>query len=256
MFHVMSRGTGKQNISICDADRRHFVSVLDTVVHRYEWVCHSYCLLKNHYHLILETPESNLASGMHYLNSVFSIMFNKRHQKIGHVLQGRYNSRIIDNNRYFLTAVRYIALNPVKDGFCDCPLDWKWGSYRSFLGAEEPSSLLNTTFTLSIFDQLIENARVQLKEFVEITTDQQLPIPFEELAAFEAELESDRSFALAKRVPLSVMFTNGIPRSQRDAAVLKAYSSGSYTLLEIADYLGLSKSSISKIVSRGKSSAK
>lgn len=88
LYHITSRGNRKEAIYLSDEDREKFLSVLANSCAKYNWLCHSYCLMTNHYHLLIETPRSNLSKGMRYLNGVYSQKFNKAHNRIGHVLQG------------------------------------------------------------------------------------------------------------------------------------------------------------------------
>jgi putative transposase len=243
----MSRGTGKQEIFLCDADRVYFLRILEHVVLNYQWVCHAYCLLNNHYHLVLETPASNLAVGMHYLNSVFSIFFNKSHRKVGHVMQGRYCSKVLEDDDHYLTVFRYVSLNASKDGFCESPADWPWGSYRYYMGLQGVPDLLNQEFSLEMFASSGEMARPLMRHFVESTDDHELPVPYEELGALEAELENDKSYCRARRDPLLVYFNQPCCLEDRNKAILAATRAG-YSKREIAGFLGMDRSSVSKII--------
>jgi len=105
------------------------------------WYCLAYCLMENHVHLLLETPQPNLAAGMHQLQGVYAQLFNKRHSQCGHVFQGRYGSVLVRSDRQLWTVITYIARNPVKAGLCEAPGHWAWSSHRSVLGDPSPSWL-------------------------------------------------------------------------------------------------------------------
>ena len=116
LYHITSRGNRKEVIYLLDEDRQKFLSVLGDACTKYNWLCHSYCLMSNHYHLLIETPFCNLSKGMRYLNSVYTQKFNKAHNRVGHVLQGRYKSILVEKDPYLLELARYIVLNPVRAG--------------------------------------------------------------------------------------------------------------------------------------------
>ena len=97
-----------------DEDRHRFLEVLSELVHDFNWAVHAYCLMDNHYHLLIETPESNLSKGMRQLNGVYTQRFNRRHGRVGHVFQGRYKAIIVQKESYLLELVRYVVLNPVR----------------------------------------------------------------------------------------------------------------------------------------------
>jgi REP element-mobilizing transposase RayT len=114
LYHVTSLGDRQEAIFDDDHDRTAFLNVLSGVVRRFRWRCHAYCLMGNHYHLMIETPEANLTKGMRYLNGVFTQWSNRRHKRSGHLFQGRYKAILVDRDFYFLELARYIVLNPVR----------------------------------------------------------------------------------------------------------------------------------------------
>ena len=133
-YHVTSRGNRRQAIYQDDDDRRQFLAFHDRVVQRYGWVLHAYCLMTNHFHLLVETPEPNLSAGMQRLKSEYATYFNDRFALVGHLFQQRFGSSLIEGDEYYTEALRYIAFNPVKAGLCQHPTDWPWSS---FFGAKE-----------------------------------------------------------------------------------------------------------------------
>jgi REP element-mobilizing transposase RayT len=133
-YHVTSRGNRLQSIFHDDYDRRVFLAIRDRVIGRCEWQLHAYCLMSNHFHLLIETPNPNLSAGMQRLKCDYAAYFNGRYSFEGHLFQQRFGSRLIETEEYFADALRYIALNPVKAGLCGHPADWPWSS---FYGATE-----------------------------------------------------------------------------------------------------------------------
>ena len=116
LYHVTSRGDRREDIYLDDGDRQLFLEVLEAVCERFNWEVHAYCLMSNHYHLLVETPDGNLSRGMRHLNGVYTQRFNRRHKKVGHVFQGRYKAILVQKENYLLELSRYIVLNPVRAG--------------------------------------------------------------------------------------------------------------------------------------------
>jgi REP-associated tyrosine transposase len=133
-YHVTSRGNRLQSIFHDDFDRRIFLALRDRVIGRCEWQLHAYCLMTNHFHLLIKTPNPNLSAGMQRLKSDYATYFNGRYSFEGHLFQQRFGSRLIETEEHFADTLRYIAFNPVKAGLCAHPADWPWSS---FYGARE-----------------------------------------------------------------------------------------------------------------------
>ena len=143
MYHVTARGNAQDEIFLDKQDYRAFCDALSTTVERHRWLCHSYCLLPNHYHLLLETPEPNLGRGMLALNGTYARRFNWRYQRYGHVFQGPYGAVLLRDDDHLLEVCRYIALNPVRAGLADVPSKWPWSSYAALAGLREIPAFLH-----------------------------------------------------------------------------------------------------------------
>ena len=143
LYHITARGSARESIYRVIEDRNQFIRLLAREVTQQGWYCYAYCLMDNHYHLLIETPEANLSSGMRRLNGVYTQAFNRRHQRVGHVLQGRYKSILVDKDSYFLELCRYIVLNPVRAGMVKSPRDFRWSSYRDTVGLRRPPDWLS-----------------------------------------------------------------------------------------------------------------
>ena len=135
LYHVTSRGDRREPIYEDDHDRGVFLEVLAEVVARFNWLCHAYCLMTNHYHLIVETVEGNLSKGMRQLNGVYTQASNRRHGRVGHLFQGRFKGILVDKDAYLLELTRYVVLNPVRAGIVPYAEDWPWSSNRAMVGA-------------------------------------------------------------------------------------------------------------------------
>ena len=135
-MHVTTRGVRRHAIFVDDGDRRMFIAFLAQSVHRYRWTCLAYCLMANHFHLLVTLSEPTLSRGMHRLNGLYARRFNERHGHVGHVFDARYFSRVMESEEHLLEALRYIVLNPVRVGACNDPADWEWSSFRATAGLE------------------------------------------------------------------------------------------------------------------------
>src|SRR5262245_34754461 len=134
LYHVVARGNDRMAIYHDDVDRWRFLANLETVADQYRVECHAYCLMSNHYHLVLRTLEANLSSAIQYLNGVYAQWWNRRHGRVGHVLQGRFKAQLVQREGYFLEACRYVVLNPVRAGLVNDVEDWPWSSYHYTAG--------------------------------------------------------------------------------------------------------------------------
>ena len=142
MYHVMSRGDQRDDIFFDDADRYAFIKTLAEACLKTDWMVHAFCLMKNHYHLVLETPDANLVAGMAWLQSTYTIRLNHRHKLAGHVLSGRYKAQMVDGsgNGYLRRACDYVHLNPVRAALLapeDRLLAYPWSSFGLYLAARE-----------------------------------------------------------------------------------------------------------------------
>lgn len=151
LYHVTSRGNAQADIYVDEADRRIFLRILGSAVQKQRWLLHAFCLMGNHYHLLVETPQPNLSRGMHQLNGVYSQCFNRRHHRVGHVLQGRFTAILVERGSYLLELARYVPLNPVRAGMVALPEEWSWSSYRATAGLEPTPPWLTTCAVLERF---------------------------------------------------------------------------------------------------------
>ncbi|MGB9578133.1 MAG: transposase [Halothiobacillaceae bacterium] len=142
-YHITDRGDRKEAIFTQDSDRVSFLQLLNSTAEFHRWHILAYCLMDNHYHLVLETTAPNLASGMARLNGVYTQRFNRRYQRVGHVFQGRYKSQVLQSEHHLLEACRYVVLNPVRAGMVGDPALWQWSSYRACAGLAGPLSCLD-----------------------------------------------------------------------------------------------------------------
>ena len=151
LWHIISRGVERRDICLDDRDRRRFVNLLATVVAERRWVLHSWVLMSNHYHLLLETPERGLSRGLKWLNQTYAEVFNKRYDRVGHLFQGRFKSIAIERESHLLELTRYIVLNPVRCEAVAFAGDYEWSNYRATAGLQRAPSWLELGWTLDQF---------------------------------------------------------------------------------------------------------
>lgn len=152
VYHVTARGVARGPIVVDDEDRFAFLEQVERVVDRFAWVLHTYCLMTNHYHLLVETPQPNLSISMRQLNGVYAQRFNKRNRRVGHLFQARFDAKLVQDDGYFLASARYIVLNPVRAQIVARPEDWPWSSYRALAGLEQPPPFLTISRVLANID--------------------------------------------------------------------------------------------------------
>jgi putative transposase len=152
LYHVMSRGNNKQAIFVDEDDFNRFLELLGETLARFKIICLAFCLMRNHYHLLLSPAEHPISRLMQQLNSKYCQEFNRKHGRVGHVLQGRFTSRHVDTDSYLLAALRYIVLNPVAGGQVDRPEQWQWSSYQATAGLMPAPDFLALDRVWAAFD--------------------------------------------------------------------------------------------------------
>ena len=262
LYHVTSRGDGQEDIYMDDDDRLNYLGVLAEVCERYNWVLQAYCLMSNHYHLLIETPDSNLSKGMRQLNGVYTQRFNRKHQRVGHIFQGRYKAILVEKDAYLLELARYIVLNPVRAQMVRSAKDWPWSSYRATAGLSSTPPWLSTEWLLSAFAKRKSVAAEYFRKFVAEGKGQ--PSIWTELKN-QIYLGSDDFVERVQRRIVKDKDLSEVPRAQkravvkpleyydqkyrnRDSAIQHAYASGGYSMKAIGDYFGLHYSRVSRIV--------
>jgi REP element-mobilizing transposase RayT len=166
IHHVTGRGNAGVRIYRDQADRVRFLEMLAHIASRRGWLCHAYCLMDNHYHLLLETTRSGLGAGMQWLNGAYAQGFNRRGGRSGHLFQGRYYATLVERDAHLVEAARYVVLNPVRASLCAGPGEWAWSSYRGTAGDDPPSAVLTTELVLSLFGRRPETAQARYRAFV------------------------------------------------------------------------------------------
>ena len=226
----MSRGNRKNDIFLSDDDRLDFIEKLAEVVSEYGWACYAYCLMSNHYHLFIETPQPNISEGMHKLLNDYCKRFNWKHDQVGHVMQGRFDSRLVENEEHLMAIITYMPLNPVNGGLVSKPEQWSWSSYRAIAGLVPVPGFLDIGYTLNLFGDEPEMARqayirlVAERLFLNLSTDQN------------------------RRPSLQELFREVWDKHQRNSVMRIAHQKHRYTMTEISTHLGLSLSAVSRAI--------
>ena len=257
IYHVTARGNDRQAIFEDDADCSVFLIVLASVVARYRVRCHAYCLMGNHYHLLLETPAGNLSGAMRQLNGVYTQRFNRRHERCGHVLQGRFGAQLVDGHAYLHEVCRYIVLNPVRAGLASHPRAWRWSSFRATAGEGPVPGFLTIDWVraLSGATGRARGASAYVR-FVEsgLGEGQAVLAQFESKPAVGGAVlvrrlteegraatqctEFPRAQRFAARPPLAHLFAGATTRAERNARAVTAVRDHGYAMKEVADFIG------------------
>lgn len=262
LYHVMARGNNREPIVHDERDVVSFLGNLEATCERYAWRVFGWCIMPNHYHLVLETARETLSYGMRRLNSVYAQQFNQRHNRVGHFFQGRFRAFVVGNEDYLLTLLRYVELNPWRAALVQHPTDWPWSSIHVSLGRDPapPWSAVR-----EVWARFGTTAGVSIKRYREFLFDG-MHTPAEVLPMHHSLVIGDAEAAagveaLAGRTRVSPE----IPHGQRvtsaalpaifareadvDAAIKDAYVAG-FPLRAIAAYLGVHYSTVSVIARR------
>ena len=264
LYHVTARGDRREAIFLNDGDRLAWLDIIAAVCCRFNWVCHAWCQMTNHYHLVVETAEGNLSQGMRQLNGVYTQTFNRTHHRVGHVFQGRYRAVMVERDAYLLELMRYVVLNPVRAGMASDAADWPWSSYGAMVGTAGCPEWLQTDWVLSQFSPVRSMAVKGYVDFVRAGVG--LPSLWESLQG-QIFLGSNPFVDRMQQLVAERGELTEIPRAQRrplapplseyrdviadkKAAMVAAYASGDYTMQEIAAFFGVHYATVSRAIKR------
>lgn len=261
LYHVTSRGERRADIFLADEDRLVWLSLLAEACKRFQFVVHAYCLMGNHYHLVVTTTAGRLAQGMRFLNATYSQYFNRKHRLVGHVFQGRYKAILCQRETYLQELARYVVLNPVRAGWVLHPLDWAWSSYRATVGMDDAPGWLDIATVLALFDAAQDAAIVAYKAFVMEGIGGRSPLKdvscqlllgdevFCQGVVEQREavmlMEISRIQRQAVVPPLDDFFVNG---TNPKLGMAKAYLSLGYSMTEIARHQNVSVKTVSRAI--------
>lgn len=264
-YHVTTRGIEGRTIFKDKDDRGVLLNVLQGVVDRFGWMLHSYVVMDDHYHLVVEVPGANLSKGMRQLNGVYTQLFNRRHGEDGPIFQGRFKSVLFEKQQYLLPLCRHVVLNPVRTGSPGLLQKYRWSSHRAMAGDVKPPSYLHREDVLDGLAKRTYDAERKYKQYVKEGIGGGSPL---ELRSNQVLLGTPRFIRemqpilngekLAKRGPkrakrrrsLRVLFKqiDSMDRRERNEQIREAHLEHGYTLMEIGDFLGLHYTTVSKVV--------
>ena len=269
-YHVTARGDRCEPIFEDDQDRQSLLKVLGQALERFDASCFAYCLMPNHYHFVVKTRRANLSQFMRHVNGVYTQRYNRRHDKVGHLFQGRFKAIVVDRDAYLLEVCRYVDLNPVRARLVRRPQDWHWSSYRAHVGLHEGPRWLDS---VAVLRQLAEGTAAGRRHYTEFVSQGRGVRLWEQALSGQIYLGDDCFVARMQSRVKNVRETPEIPRAQRrgkplplaqyflrggsrDEGVLRAYREGGYTQTAIATALDLSVSRISRVIRAGEAKGK
>jgi REP element-mobilizing transposase RayT len=221
-YHVTNRGNRKTDIFRSDHDRRHFLARTAEACAQTSLRCLAYCLMTNHYHFVFRTDEPKLAEAMQWLEARYAEHFNVAYTLKGHLFQGRYRADLIDTDTYLLRAIRYVLLNPVGAGLCERAADWSWSSYAATVGLRRHTDWFDRTATLALFENGKSDAADAFTRFI-AAGGPALKLPATELRR---------------------------AREARDRAIYERYSTGRYSMRDLADAFGTTATTVHRAWAR------
>jgi len=271
-YHVTSRGNERKAVFKSLSDRDKFLEYLESATQRYDARIHAYCLMENHYHLLLETPAGNLSRIMRHINGAYTTYFNVKRDRSGHLFQGRYKAILVDMDEYAKELSRYIHLNPVRAQIVETPERYKWSSYQSYIGLQKPAEWLYRDFILGYFGQKTSSAQKGYQKFVNALTFQEYDSPLEQVVGstllgsadfiayikdnFLSDQKPDKELPalkeLAEKASMQDIFEtveSVVPQDKALARSVKMYLCRKYTgkrLKEIGLQFGIGESGVSQ----------
>jgi putative transposase len=264
VYHLTSRRNERKAVFRDEEDRKAFLGILQRVNKRYNWVCHAYCLMGN---LLDQTPDANVSLGMRQLNGVYTQAFNRRHQRSGHLFQGRYKAILIQKDSHPVEVSRYIVLNPVRAGAVERPGDRPWSSYRAMAGTGKVHPCLSAEWILGQFSADRGKAQKEYRRFVlegigkgSIWAELKGQVFLGGVAFVEGFIDHLKIHREIPEIPknqrfvnqpeLGKIFTEEVLRDRawRDRKVEEAVEHHGYTQRQVADFLGLHFTSVSRIM--------
>jgi putative transposase len=265
----MSRGNERKAIVRSNEDRERFTEVLTEGASRFNILIHGYCLMTNHYHLLVETPDGNLSYAMRYINGVYTQRFNAMNKSVGHVFQGRYKAILIEKDEYLLCLCRYIERNPVRAGLVAHPGEYAWSSYRAISGIDDSDAgFITADWILSQFARKREEGKKRYIAYIEEPdADRDKPFDFVRgscflgtdafISSFDEDVwdkedieEINRAQRYVNRPPLAALISTeqSLNKKIRNQRIHEAVYEFGYSQREISDHTGLHYVTVSRIL--------
>lgn len=271
VYHVTARGDRREPIFVDDEDRHALLEVLAQALSRFDAEALAYCLMGNHYHFVLHTRQANLSLLMRHVNGVYTQSYNRRHNKVGHLFQGRFKAILVDRDAYLLEVCRYVDLNPVRARMVRKPGSWAWSSYRAHVGRAPVPAWLDT---LGLHGYLLgrpaksaadqRRAADRYARLVASVPDatlwdsalrQQIYLGDEGFvermqALAEPRNSTDHDIPKVQRRKSHTLAQWLASCENREEALYRAHTAGAISMTAIARELGLSVSRVSRLIAR------
>jgi len=232
--HIINRGVARGNIFLRDDDFKEFLEIVKVAKERYDFVLHSFCLMNNHYHLLIETKSENLSLIARQINSKYAQYFNKEYKRVGPLWQGRFKNSFVYDDSYLLILCKYIEQNPIKANMTKVVGDYKWSS----------------AFCISnmIYEDLLKDSMLNDREIFTMSNDKISEIEQKKLEELEkVKYKKDKVIVRLKQQTLEFYFNGKLDIKRRNSKIKEAVLDG-YKQSEIADFLKLSRTTISKVL--------
>ncbi|NKB39012.1 MAG: addiction module toxin RelE [Gammaproteobacteria bacterium] len=260
LYHLTSRGDGREVIYFESLDREKFLEILGVVCQRYHWRCHAYCLMTNHYHLVIETIEPTLSKGMRQLNGEYTRWVNRQYYRCGHLFQGRYHAVHVEKESYLLALARYVILNPVRARMVEHPNDYPWSSYRQMIGSAQLQGWLENDWLLLHFGDvrgmairnfeqyIVEGIRRKesiwkdIKGHIYLSTNKYV----EHLDKLVKGKDSLKEIPKVQTKVVKPLSWFAATYSDRPKMCYEAHVLGHYSMRESADFIGLHYQTVSR----------
>jgi REP element-mobilizing transposase RayT len=271
LYHLTSRGNRRERIFVDDTDRHALLDTVGDGAERFDFAVLAYCLMDNHYHLVLQTRRANLGQLMRHVNGTYAQTYNRRHATTGHLFQGRFNAILVQHDAYFLAVCRYVDLNPVRAGLVGRPGDWPWSSYRAHAGSVPRPQWLDSDLlhrSLAPQGDHEEGAAAYVRYVCEGPNDRlwdhrlvgQIYLGdanfVHEVRKKAADVPDQREIPRVQRQPQRLPLRHYLEHADQDAAIVRAYLEGGYTQAVIALATGASPSRISRLIARQRARSK
>jgi putative transposase len=271
-YHITSRGNERKNVFKSRRDREKFLEYFESAVVRYDAVIHAYCLMDNHYHILLETPSGNLSQIMRHINGAYTNYFNTKRRRAGHLFQGRYKSILVDIDEYAKELSRYIHLNPVRAKIVESPEEYEWSSFNYYTGNKKSPEWLYKDFILGYFGKKVKTAQKGYKRFVEQLVKEKYDNPLDRVVSstllgsvdfiefvkekYLSDIKNDKDIPalkeLSNKATLTEIFDEAdkifkaTPQLARNVKMYLGQKYSGRSLKDIAKHFGIGESGVSQ----------
>ena len=246
IYHVMVRGNSGRDIFLDEDDKQKLLKILISKKKENEFILYAYCLMDNHFHLVLKEHKDNISHIMKRINTTYVVYFNKKYQLDGHLFQNRFKSEIVETDDYLLALIRYVHNNPLKARLVDFPLDYQWSSYSSYVDFQQ-KDIVYTEDILTLFSEYLSQARSQFIDFSQEEEGKYDFLEYKEHERYEKELDTYSKIKyfrdqFLKRNKLSLnSLSERKNKPVRDKLIRELRDRSVYSDREIADFLNIDR---------------